>query len=996
MQLGESAIAQRPVGQQAGECWEKVEFAATTRGIGIEEGRNHDGSTILFDRLAILGSCTCLEFGQGIAEAFEDLGGIAVIGIANALEGRAKRQGGHGERAALGGGHALVLILNAAGARLGTRRVEVDLQVAQGFQRGTQLQVGGEIGGSRRGDAVVEPSVVAGLVEERVVGQSEGEAESRGHDATGALSEGVANLRHEARERHGILVAVGDAYAAYHHEQTGSGLCRFVPPLTLSGRLGRHVDADGDGVEVLDQDGVLVDHLIFNRIGTALLGLGSDDKTLRLFVVRDLERGVRTQGQLLLEGVLVLGQGFFVLGRFGWVLRVVRLTSIASFTSITSFTRLTGLFVFGGLLGVFGDSLLETVVGFLQEGEMIIERLHVQRTIDVELAAVGDGVTQVETGLGDRTALPVVGGIVAGIGINPIEDGELVQRQLIRRREGLTIVQRRAEVHDAMHDGILPGGIAVGVEILVDGQLAVGLLDFSLCARLEIHVQVLGEVPAQGEVAVPQERLGPRDRQLGSAEIVHVAFLEFVVAASYLGIECNILWQVVDAESLGECHPFRFRLRVLEGLPGLVNRGIGVVERAVPLGVVLVDRRLARIVGVAMAVGEREVGRVVGHGVPLGLHADTDVRQREIDGLRLLDGNRLDGVALVLVHGVECIVEFHIGIERIILRAALLLRDAIIDRCRDVHLVGEELAQLEIGGHGIGLVVVLTALVDALLQSSEALGGDASREVDIADIRQLYVQVARCRPTAIGIDLLQAQLVDPHLAGLDTTRQVAHTNHHRLHLTERRVAENSHEVAVVLVVLAELGGIAGSAQCTSLVAGLLQLGELGEVDVEHVFLRPHGTTVVEIIFIIVVAVGRQFQRDEVFVVVVTIVVTQTDEHCQLVVLQTSHVVDDVVGMNEHLQMLVATQVEGGVMINGLRLTLRDVSDHHAQCLLVSLGELWLRGVGDTRDAGRQHVVDRTAVVVLLDIDSADLKGTAIACSRQWLVVDAPVASYEVE
>ena len=57
---------------------------------------------------------------------------------------------------------------------------------------------------------------------------------------------------------------------------------------------------------------------------------------------------------------------------------------------------------------------------------MIIERLHVQRTIDVELAAVGDGVTQVETGLGDRTALPVVGGIVAGIGINPVEDGELV------------------------------------------------------------------------------------------------------------------------------------------------------------------------------------------------------------------------------------------------------------------------------------------------------------------------------------------------------------------------------------------------------------------------------------------------------------------------------------------------------------------------------------------------------------------------------------------
>ena len=67
---------------------------------------------------------------------------------------------------------------------------------------------------------------------------------------------------------------------------------------------------------------------------------------------------------------------------------------------------------------------------------------------------------------------------------------------------------------DAVPYGILPRGVAVGIEVLVDRQVAVGFLDFGLCARLEVHVQVLRQVPAQREVAVPEERRGPRHRQL--------------------------------------------------------------------------------------------------------------------------------------------------------------------------------------------------------------------------------------------------------------------------------------------------------------------------------------------------------------------------------------------------------------------------------------------------------------------------------------------------
>ena len=183
---------------------------------------------------------------------------------------------------------------------------------------------------------------------------------------------------------------------------------------------------------------------------------------------------------------------------------------------------------------------------------------------------------------------------------------------------------------------------------------------------------------------------------------------------------------------------------------------------------------------------------------------------------------------------------------------------------------------------------------------------------------------------------------------------------------------------------------------TSPVTGLLQIGQFREVDIEHVLLRPNGTTVVEVVFVIVVAVGRQLQRDEIFVVVVAVVATETDEYCQLVILQRGVVVDEVVGVDEHLDMLIAAQVERRVTVDGFRLVLRQILDHQTQRLLVGLGQLGLRGVGDARDAWGQYVVDGLAVVVLLDIDRADLQLTAVASTCQLLVVEAPLATHEVQ
>ena len=195
--------------------------------------------------------------------------------------------------------------------------------------------------------------------------------------------------------------------------------------------------------------------------------------------------------------------------------------------------------------------------------------------------------------------------------------------------------------------------------------------------------------------------------------------------------------------------------------------------------------------------------------------------------------------------------------------------------------------------------------------------------------------------------------------------------------------------------LAKLLRIAGGTCGAGLVAGLLQLGKHAEVDVEHVLLRPHGAAVFQIVLVIVVTVGRKLQGYHVLVVVVAVVAAQTDEDSQLVVAQRI-VVDEVVGVDKHLQVLVLPHIEGGIAVDGLRLAMRQVVHHQAQRLLVVLGELWLRGVGDTGNARRQHIVDGAAVVVFLDVDGTDFHGAAVTRSRQLLIVVTPLAAHQVE
>ena len=99
---------------------------------------------------------------------------------------------------------------------------------------------------------------------------------------------------------------------------------------------------------------------------------------------------VRGQRDFLLEGVLVLRQFFFFLGGvFLGFLGVLGLLGVLGVLGLLSLLSLLGLLII--LLGLLG-SFLEPLVHLLQEGRVVVEHLHVQRTVHVHVAVVGDGV----------------------------------------------------------------------------------------------------------------------------------------------------------------------------------------------------------------------------------------------------------------------------------------------------------------------------------------------------------------------------------------------------------------------------------------------------------------------------------------------------------------------------------------------------------------------------------------------------------------------------
>ena len=143
---------------------------------------------------------------------------------------------------------------------------------------------------------------------------------------------------------------------------------------------------------------------------------------------------------------------------------------------------------------------------------MIVELFHVKRTVEPYGTVAHNIITERSTIIKICTSHPVIRGFISRVGIQPVEDWQQVQRQLIRRLERLVIIQRNTEVADARPHRIFPCLIAVRIQVFVDRRIR--LLYLRVCGTVECHVEILCQVPTQLELAVPHELLIEDKRKL--------------------------------------------------------------------------------------------------------------------------------------------------------------------------------------------------------------------------------------------------------------------------------------------------------------------------------------------------------------------------------------------------------------------------------------------------------------------------------------------------
>ena len=298
-----------------------------------------------------------------------------------------------------------------------------------------------------------------------------------------------------------------------------------------------------------------------------------------------LECSIRQEGDFPFEGTLVLRQR---------LLRISRL-----------FLCFLLLFLFFLLLALHLCPTLGTVkliVYLLQERHMVVEFHQVEVSVQCQFALGIDGVSIRVALLILCTALPRIVGIVRGIAVHPVEDRQQIERHLVGCLEILTVVERCTPVADAGPYGVLPGMILVGIKILVDR--CIWFLYLCMGSTLEVHMQVLGQIP------VPEELFTEGERQLGvysgssTHQGFHIALLQLIVVARHLGIEGYVLRQPVQSETFQYVEPLALVLQSLEWFPCLINRAPRIIQGSAPVVLALIHRRFTRSILMLMTVGE--------------------------------------------------------------------------------------------------------------------------------------------------------------------------------------------------------------------------------------------------------------------------------------------------------------------------------------------------------------------------------------------------------
>ena len=123
---------------------------------------------------------------------------------------------------------------------------------------------------------------------------------------------------------------------------------------------------------------------------------------------------------------------------------------------------------------------------------------------------------------------------------------------------------------------------------------------------------------------------------------------------------------------LDDVKPFRLALHVLEGFPSLELWRVVVREVKFPVLLVFIYSSFTCLVLLAVAVADREVGRVVRHGLA-ALDARLPVAQGEVLVFhhRLCEAAQRVTSRLVFTL-VESVLKQHVSVKRIVLRRNLL------------------------------------------------------------------------------------------------------------------------------------------------------------------------------------------------------------------------------------------------------------------------------------------------------------------------------------
>ena len=536
---------------------------------------------------------------------------------------------------------------------------EVDFEILNRFQGGTELPVVGLARCCRSSDGIVEeqPIVISSLLDIIVVNHTEGKVKSWCHLSHLLLTKGIAHARSEARQGHLVAVAIGEAHLAHHHSQASCKLGCLVPLLVIK----RFLRQDGKfqlqgAIHLREKLNLVVIHLfIFKVEHLAVCHLRRYDEALAVLTMLYQQGGIRQEGHFLLKSLLVLRQllcqvvSALILGIGLGILAILSVLAILGIGAgkllaaifLSLFLRLL-LFFLGFFLRLLlrlpllllhrqftlALGTLILLVHFLEEWDVVVETNQVEIAVQGQFALAVDGIAIRVAFFIFHASLPRIVGAVVGIGVQPVEGWQQIERHLIRSGEVLTVVERGTPALHAVPYRtsiyrVFPGMILVGIEVGV--HLRIRHIHLCMGSTLEVHVQVLGQVPAHGELSVPEELVAIGKRQLRIECTLHIALLQFVGLVCHLCIECHVLRQPVQAELLQNIEPLALVLDLLERLPRFIHRSPGIIQGATPVVTVLINRGLAGGTLMRMTVGQREVGRVIRHRMTLGSDTHTGV-----------------------------------------------------------------------------------------------------------------------------------------------------------------------------------------------------------------------------------------------------------------------------------------------------------------------------------------------------------------------------------